>query len=189
VLVAATACVSAFDDDPRCAAVMFDSLMAPYPRDDRYGCFPSVGEDTPTGPAGLGECGDDTQPGVVFTWGRFFAACPSCNEEPDDPFDGVFSPSDCRPLVCTTDEDCPSFWVNGPDGEPVRHDYECRNSLCQNSDTDLYPIDVISKDDAELLCLANVERAAEYEGEPWCPGVDDGEPCPLPLPDACMEPI
>jgi len=169
----------------RCAEVMFDSLGEPYPTGDRGLCFPGVGDDTPTGDHGLGECNGDATPGIVLTWGRFFSACPSCNLESS----GGFIPADCRPLVCETDDDCPQFTTRNAEG-PVMLTYECRNSLCQNADTERHPEDVIGSQDAQLLCLADVGRVDEqYEGDPICPGVEEhDEPCPLPLPEACMQP-
>ena len=164
---------------------MYDSVLAPYPTDEN--CFPGGGEDTPTGRQGLGECDDGEPPGVVFTWGRFFAACPSCNDQ----WGGGFSPTDCRPFVCTTDDDCPNFAVLDDNDEVVMRTYECRNALCQSADTESYPVDFVDHMDAMLLCYANVERVDYYEGEPYCPGVEWNEfdkACPLPLPEACMQP-
>jgi hypothetical protein len=173
-------------DPPRgCTDMMFDSLGAPYPVADSGVCFPSVGDDTPVGWAGTGDCEgsfDGSEPSVVFSWARFFAACPGCGRG--------FASHHCRPLVCETDEDCPYFLTNRDD-ETVVREYECRNSLCQDSDTDLYPVDVLNRSAAQLLCFAAVARRDdEYLGGPICPGVDVGsqEPCPLPLPDACMQP-
>lgn len=180
-LVMVVACGPEEDDERGCAKVMYDSLESPHPT--RGYCFPSVGEDTAVGSRGLGQCQGNDRPAVVFTWSRFFASCPSCGPG--------FSPSDCRPLVCTTDDDCPHFNTKSLDGEITEYVFECRNSLCQDADTERSPVDVITNDQAQLLCLANVARVNDhYQGEPYCPGVDwlSNEPCPLPLPDACMQP-
>ncbi|HVH97610.1 MAG TPA: hypothetical protein VM869_02830 [Enhygromyxa sp.] len=182
-LACVTACGPSLaeDDERGCAEVMYDSLLAPYPTHDDW-CFPGLGEDSPTGRQGTGECSSEP-PGVVLIWGRFFGACSSCGPG--------FSFSDCRPLICATDEDCPSFLTRNSDDEVVTNEYECRNSLCQNVDTERFPIDYVDRSDAELLCRANIERDDFYEGEAFCPGVDpltSKEPCPLPLPDGCMQP-
>jgi hypothetical protein len=167
-----------------CADVMYDSLGSPFHNDSGRPCFPFAGAGSPTGDRGEGECTDGDNPGVMFDYDRFFAACPSCGNR--------WSPADCRPLVCETDKDCPVFSeTRSDDDEKTKREYECRNSLCQNADTDLFPLEYVEYRDASLLCLAEVERVDDqYEGEPACPGVDphSGEPCPLPLPEACLQP-
>jgi hypothetical protein len=181
-----TGCGDDLVDDRACAPTMYDSLGYPYPSDSRGRCFPTGGADTPTGYSGAGVCNGDDVPGVVFTWGRLFEACPACIDE----WGGGFSPYDCRALVCETDDDCPLFYTPGDnEDEIVTNDYECRNGLCQNADVERFPEDEISYEDAITLCLGNVERADDsYDGEPYCPDATFGETCPLPLPDACLQP-
>jgi hypothetical protein len=174
------------DDDPissrACAEVMLDSVGGEYPRGDaREGCFPAIGRDSPVGFDGRGEsaCDDLEYPaGVVFAWGRFFESCPGC---------GPLGTS-CRPFVCVEDEDCPAFYVGGPD-EAVPIIFECRGGLCQQSNYDWFPPERVTPSDAWLACLAPVERGDPYAGPDPCPGVDDPlGTCPLPLPDVCLQP-
>ena len=176
------ACGAEPEAAPPCAPELFDSLGAPYPTiRERGSCFPSVGDDTPTGAGPDGTCGGEDDPSVVFAWGRFFEACPACGSG--------FISSACRPLVCTEDADCPLFENQGPSG-PFTEEFECRNGLCQSSDLDAHPLDEVYPEEALLLCSAAYERDEDYDGPEPCPGIDplSGDVCPLPLPAACLQP-
>jgi hypothetical protein len=167
--------------DRECAAEMLDSQGGVYPTEPEYGCFPGVGDASRVGVCEGGFAGRSS--GVVFVWHGVFGACPAC--------DAAFGPSDCRPLVCAHDSECPWFKTRVPESDEVMtRTFECRNGVCQDADPDAVVEGVIDYDDAELLCLADVGLQESYEGEPWCPGAEPGGPatCPLPLPDACLQP-
>jgi hypothetical protein len=164
--------------DRGCADFVLDSVDGIYATRTDSGCFPTIDEQTP-----VGECTgllEGLTPNVVFTWHGLFAGCPAC--------DAGFTPSDCRPLVCAADNECPWFLVPDGDSDDAKAIvFECVNGLCQNTDPAKRSPDEIDAQDAQLACLADVEREdGEYEGESWCP--DDGDTCPLPLPDACRQP-
>lgn len=161
-----------------CADVLLDSLGAAYPTDSDAGCRPSHGPASAELP-----CPDDLEPNTVFIWDRLVGACPAC--------DAGFSPTDCRPLVCEEDRDCPwmVFDDGSADGDAVV--FECIAGLCQNADQAHHDPDEIDEFDADMACLADVaRRGGEYLGEPYCPGRLDvpHAACPLPLPDACAQP-
>lgn len=168
--------------DRGCVQSLVDSVGGEYPARTDYGCFPDVGPQTP-----VGECSGvlaEYDPSVVFVIGRIFGSCPAC--------DRGFAPSDCRPLVCEGDDQCPWYRRRDHDTDEVETVvYECRNGLCQDEDLDRHPLDEIGYSDAQLACLADVAREGEnYEGESWCPasnGIGDDD-CPLPLPDSCAQP-
>lgn len=166
-----------------CSDVMIDSVGAEYPtaEHDRL-CMPGVGEDTPTGTRPDGTCGGDDAPSVIFSWGRFYEACPACGH-------GTLSTL-CRPLTCDIDGDCPRFenMRLGDDGERETfiEEFECRNGLCQSADLDEHPPEIVYAHEAFLLCNAMIERHEPYDGPEPCPGGE--ETCPLPLPDACLQP-
>jgi hypothetical protein len=84
------------------------------------------------------------------------------------------SPSDCRPLVCQTDEQCPPSHgaKNG----------SCVNGLCRE------PANALTVEDAVMLCLAGTglgkdssDQVARYSMALNC-----GQPCKVPTP--CRQP-
>lgn len=162
---------------------MLDSLDVAYPTvsNAEDACYPAIDEDTPTGWGRFGRCDPPDQPGVIFGWGRFFEVCSACDAATIQPL--------CKPLVCEEDADCPVFENSGRNG-PFTEEFECRNGLCQSSDLEGHPVDVLSPLDGMLLCAANHERDEIYDGPDPCPGVEpfSGEACPLPLPDTCLQP-
>lgn len=96
-----------------------------------------------------------------------------------------------RPLACDEDLDCPQF--TGTSGT-----FECRNQICQSTDTVTYPPALVSWAMANTLCYARIARAetidprsnASLEVYGWvegaCPSKID--PCTLPLPAGCLTP-
>jgi hypothetical protein len=98
----------------------------------------------------------------------------------------------CRPLICETDEDCPYFpnqrLVDG-ELETFTEEFECRNGVCQSADLEAHPEAQLYSYEAELLCLASLPRAEVYDGPDPCPAGSSGEGlCALPLPDPCLQP-
>jgi len=84
------------------------------------------------------------------------------------------SPSDCRPLVCQTDADCPP--AHGA------KDGTCLNGLCREPESPL------TVEDAVMLCLAGTglgkdsqDQVARYAMAQNC-----GQPCKIPTP--CRQP-
>jgi hypothetical protein len=57
-------------------------------------------------------------------------------------------------------------------------------------DTDRFPEDLVTPYMAGTLCDAPLPRGEQYLGPEACPGdVGSEEACPLPLPDACLQPL
>jgi hypothetical protein len=132
----------------------------------------------PDTPPPLWDCGDQGS-GIISVWNRFFEVAIAC--------DSAWVAPEIRPIACTDDDDCMAFHTEGR-GELV---FECRVGLCQNDDTEKHPEDSIIWLDAETLCNAPLPRGVPYSGPDFCPGqdIDSGVPCPLPLPDDCMQPM
>jgi len=132
----------------------------------------------PDTPPPLYDCGD-LGSSIISTWGRFYSVAIACGS-------GWLS-FEIRPIACTSDDDCMAFNTEGT-GELV---FECRVGLCQNADTEKYPEDLVPWPYAETLCNAPLPRGVLYSGPDFCPGenVASEEPCHLPLPDACMQPM
>lgn len=183
-VLASPACIQ--DEVGRaCAEAMRDAAGVEYPTDDRQ-CIPAIDDDSPVGFYPDGSCGQGgNEPGLVFTWGRFYEVCSACGP--------AFFGELCRPLVCEVDEECPRFgnerFVDG-EREPFTENFECRNGVCQSDDLESHPPEIVYSSEAAMLCLAPLPRRAEYEGPDPCPGVpfDSTEACPLPLPAACLQP-
>lgn len=184
ILLLAIVCGCAEDGgivDRECSAEMLDSQGGVYPTKSEGECFPGLGDESRVGVCDGVLAGRD--PSVVFVWHGVFGACPGC--------DAGFAPSDCRPLVCTHDSECPWFSTRASGSDEVMtRTFECRNGVCQDADPDALPEAVIEYDDAQLLCLADVGPDESYAGESWCPGAEPGGPatCPLPLPEGCIQP-
>jgi hypothetical protein len=174
--VAVVAACSA-DESPEvlpCAPAMFDSAGTEYSTiSGSDHCFPSIRDGVPAGLEPDGWCPPPNDAGAYFGWGRFFWTCPACNHGTDF--------SLCRPLVCEADIDCPRF-----PNSTFEEVFECRNGLCQSADLQAHPVVVLYPDEALLMCQADLERGEPYTGPSPCPG--QGETCPLPLPDVCLQP-
>jgi hypothetical protein len=163
-------------EQPRgCAKTMFDSVGASYPTVEW--CFPSVGDDSPVPE----DCGEIGEPGIVFSFSEVFKGCSACNA-------GFAPTSDCRPFVCESDDDCPMFRTESY-GEVHQHVYVCENGLCLREGEEGLVDGGIARWYASALCLAPFERGTG-SGTNWCPGVDpdSDDPCPLPLPETCLQP-
>ena len=163
---------------------MFDSVGGSYPTDREvatatYGthdCHPQVWEHSPTK-----ACDPDESQGIVFTAGALFEACTAC--------DNGFGPlSDCRPLVCSTDDDCPLYRTL-EDGETVWRDYTCELGLCSRDDLPLVVDGTVERRLASSLCAAPMARGDFNDDVPddYCPGGERDDPCPLPLPASCIQ--
>jgi hypothetical protein len=188
--ITATACT---EDDldpvvvPRdCSSVMLDSLGVEYPINRSRGCMPGVDEHSPVGVRSDGTCGGESTPTMSFFWGRFFGVCSACDN-------GSLSHL-CRPLICEIDEDCPMFENIrlGHDGarETFIEEFECRNGVCQSADLESHPPEALYRPEAEMLCMAPIERHELYDGPDPCPGVGPTSDawCPQPLPAGCLQP-
>ena len=94
-----------------------------------------------------------------------------CDAQPGHAPEG---PSDCRPLVCQTDADCPPAHglKNG----------QCLNALCTDPAQPLAPADSI------MLCLAGSGLGNEQarQVERYALGLNCGTPCKVPAP--CRQP-
>ena len=157
-----------------CAAVMRDSEGVLYPtKVEAEICLP-VDIDL------VVDCGDREQT-LYFAWDRFYFGCPSCSS----------SLTECRPLLCETDDECP-MWPDGHPGRSEGQEYECRDGFCQNVDIEAYPEDLVSTTSAGFLCRASLPRGEVY-GPVDCAALienDEGQitHCGLPLPDDCLQP-
>lgn len=169
-----------------CSSVMVDSLGVEYPTNQTRRCMPGIDEHSPVGLRPDGTCGGEGTPGILLGWGRFFEVCSACDN-------GTF-PYLCRPLICEIDEDCPIFENRrrGHLGTPetFTEEFECRNGLCQSADLDSHPLEELYRPEAEMLCLAPLERFELYDGPDPCPGVGPSSDawCPQPLPAGCLQP-
>jgi hypothetical protein len=95
-----------------------------------------------------------------------------CNTAPSASEPG--SPSDCRPLVCQTDADCPPSH-GAKDGS-------CVNSLCRE------PSNPLTVDDAVMLCLAGTGLGKDLPDQVarYAMALNCGQPCKIPTP--CRQP-
>ena len=156
---------------------------------EQDGCSPRMTDEID--PAGIPDCTDGTVLYVTWVAGRFYEIYLVC----DVPYDGgpiywgSLGPWEARPLVCETTAQCPR-------AKPSSY-YECVNGLCQNTNTDLYPRDIVIGPYADSLCYAPFTRAEtlDFVVNPIaiseeiyaaCPG-DWDEPCTGELPDYCWE--
>ncbi len=82
--------------------------------------------------------------------------------------------SDCRPLVCQSDEQCPP-------SHGLRHG-SCSNGLC------IEPAHDVSVDDAVMLCLAGtgLGRSEPRQVDRYAMALNCGSPCRVPAP--CRQP-
>lgn len=155
---------------------------------DRY-CPPLV-------EAAFPECGPGTELGVAWVAGRFFEIYVICFE-PGTP--GWWAePHQGRPLLCSQRTDCPQL-------QPGSW-YECAGGMCQNTNLEHYPRDVLRRSGAEALCFGGLPRtetvgwssayAPEYveiydaldEACPLDPEQPSTEPvCTGELPDYCLK--
>ena len=99
--------------------------------------------------------------------GRLIAACPASDG-------GSVAAGECRPLVCSGDDDCPPAQglVHGT----------CVSGLCVEPAHELYA------DDAVMLCLAGtgLGRSAPAQVERFALGLNCGTPCRVPR--TCRQP-
>lgn len=130
------------------------------------------------------DCGEDSEAGWSYSWGRFVSICMVCGFET-----GGWSTApllDCRVLVCDSDADCP--YLSGYD--PV-----CENGICQNSErldaervgvTDVYELCAHDVDRYEILEQSGYETVNPRLLELDCDA--ETHACALPLPDGCLQP-
>jgi len=149
---------------------------------DRNGCEVVSEATTPPPPA----CDPTATPGYGFTARRFVAIAGMC----DNTWFGRWQ----RPVACDANMDCPQLYQFSD-----VYRFECRNGLCQNADKGSYPIELITGDDAFLLCYGPFPRADTLEPGSadniqitnWvneaCPDGLNGA-CALPLPGQCLQP-
>lgn len=98
-------------------------------------------------------CATGSSAGIVTRWGRLFTFCTACID--DDGSAGSWSTGACRPVGCKQDADCPQiYWYMGRGYA----EYECRKGLCQNVNTEEYPLQELNNDLVEDLCYASVPR-------------------------------
>jgi hypothetical protein len=71
----------------------------------------------------------------------------------------------------------------------VLNDYICGNGLCRRDDLPLVEGNLIDRDLAAALCAGAAPRG-DYPDvqEGYCASDNLEDPCPLPLPDACLQP-
>jgi hypothetical protein len=183
-LVMLGACASAPNDNP---ARLVDSSGAEF----AWSCTTAAGcalDPLATTPP-LPSCG-----GAVAryegAWGRFFEIDAACT----DATGWSSSPNLGRPVACGVDADCPQIDVYST--PPAR--FECRSTLCQSTDTALYPVDRLSWSDAYLMCYATLDRTATLQlTDAIAQQIDalvsascatGAASCTLPLPSACAQP-
>jgi len=84
------------------------------------------------------------------------------------------SPSDCRPLNCTTDAECPPLHD--------MKDGQCLHGRCSD------PAEAISVQDSIMLCLAGsgLGRETPAQIERYALALNCGTPCSIPAP--CQQP-
>ena len=84
------------------------------------------------------------------------------------------NPSDCRPLSCASDQDCPP--LHG------MKDGQCLNKRCSD------PAEAISVQDSIMLCLAGtgLGRETPEQVERYAMAINCGSPCKIPAP--CAQP-
>lgn len=84
------------------------------------------------------------------------------------------NPSDCRPLSCASDHDCPP--LHG------MKDGQCLNKRCSD------PAEAISVQDSIMLCLAGtgLGRETPEQVERYAMAINCGSPCKIPAP--CQQP-
>jgi hypothetical protein len=142
---------------------------------DREDCAAGRHADTPPP---IYDC-DDEEASIISIWGRFYSVAITCGSG--------WTELAVRPIACTSDDDCMAF-DRGGESSFV---FECRVGLCQNVDTEEYPEDWVPWMYASALCNAPLPRGVPYSGPDYCPGGDfsSEDPCPLPLPDVCMQPM
>ena len=99
--------------------------------------------------------------------GRLIAVCPATEA-------GVPAAGECRPLVCSDDDGCPS-------AEGLDHG-TCINGLC------VEPSRELNVDDSVMLCLAGtgLGRRAPAQVERFALGLNCGTPCRVPR--TCRQP-
>jgi hypothetical protein len=106
---------------------------------------------------------------VVYAPGKVVGVCAvGPGQKPE-------SPSDCRPLVCHTDTDCPP--AHGiPHGT-------CLKGLCVEP-----AVTAATVEDAVMLCLAGtgLGRSSQLQTERYALGVNCGSPCKVPA--LCRQP-
>lgn len=137
------------------------------------------------------ECLDGVS-SFTITSARFVSIAGSC-VDPDGSW--VSFGSWHRPAACAMDSDCPQLYGFSD------NEYQCRNDLCQNTDTIRFPPEEIQMIDVELLCYAPHDRSAtdqlgsEIEAtvtaqvSAACNGIANPFGlCELPLPDGCTQP-
>lgn len=174
------------DDNP---SVLIDSTDSTFGwRCGEDGCALEILDETPPPPT----CSQGTTPGYGTAFGRLVTIAGGCASTGG----GWTTLSGWqRPAACTVDDDCPQLY------EFSRvFAFECRNDLCQNTDTDGWPVDEIYRSDALLLCFAPHARTLTLD--PLMSQVHDdvmgivngacGElgadtPCELPLPASCSQ--
>lgn len=148
---------------------------------------------------GIPECPDGWESSAAFYAGRFFAIATTC-KPPDGGGHSYLGWT--RLAICDDDHDCPNIFH-------WREYYECVNGLCQNTDSERFPRDVLIRDWALDLCFSALPReqtlhgAMGWEWEDVDPGFEEvmqavGEicdpaavyntPCTGDLPDWCMQP-
>lgn len=144
-------------------------------------CVPEATEGTPA----LPPCSVGT-PLYAWAFGRFITVDAGCTST-DGGWGSTANRS--RPLACTDALDCPQFTTGS---------FECRNALCQNEDTSMFPTAVITWSQAFTLCYAPIARAETIDPlstasqgvsnavQQACPTVN--EPCTNALPASCMQP-
>ena len=153
---------------------------------DTRGCRVGMLEQTPLPPP----CWLNEWPSYGSLMGRYFVVTGACVSRGA----WVWQRSWERALTCSDDSDCPRVY------QPSRtYEYECRDGLCQNVDTEAFPTKELSYDEAFPLCLASIDR--EDSLDPFSEAslevaelIDEvcsdtgSRDCELPLPAGCLQP-
>jgi hypothetical protein len=189
VVACTTSCVS--DDRPgpdENPAHVVDSSGSTFAWDcDRDGCQPLAEASTPAPPS----CTAPQTSIYSFRAGRFVVIAAACTL-----ISGGWASYGRwqRTVSCSTDRDCPQLYQFT---HVLR--FECRNSLCQNTDRGAFPQEKLLRFDAEPLCygaFGRDETAAAFappsiEAAAWVDSACGPAPsaaCELPLPGNCLQP-
>ena len=106
---------------------------------------------------------------VVYAPGKVMSVCAVGPEQKPE------SPSDCRPLVCRADQDCPP-------AHGIAHG-TCLKGLCVEP-----AVIAATVEDAVMLCLAGtgLGKSSQLQTERYALGVNCGSPCKVPT--LCRQP-
>jgi hypothetical protein len=136
-------------------------------------CLPEIMEGTPP----LPPCNVGT-PLYAWAFNRFIVIDAACTS----PSGGWGSTANrSRPLACEDAGDCPQFTTGS---------FECRNGLCQNEDTQRFPIEPLTWSDAFSLCYGPIARQETIDPlSPASREVNDAVAQACPTSGACTQPL